>query len=128
MRPTASASPEHSPATFVAGVGLIAAIASFCLFAANDFDRRSIHWGRMQALLMFVLPIVPGVLMLLRRRSRSLGIAYAAGIGTVATLALALLGYALSMLVVSVSSWKAHRGLAKGRQWRLAMTIQIMAT
>ena len=137
MSPKSVASPERSMAAIVPVVAFLAAIASFVLFAANDFDRRAIHWGRIQVFLMFVLPLVPGVFMLAWRRSRPHGIAYAAGLGTVATLALALpvgllliflgvatpaqridalalLGYTLSMLVVAVSSWKAHRGLASG--------------
>ena len=112
-------------------LGLIAAIVAFGFFAANDFDRRAIHWGRMQVVLMFILPLVPGILLLATRRLRGVGIAYAAGIGSAAALALALpagllilflavatpaqqvdtfalAGYMLAMLVVAVSAWIRH--------------------
>ena len=71
-------------------LGLSAAIVAFGFFAANDFDRRAIHWGRMQVVLMFVLPPLLGLVLLTFRRLRAPGIAYAAGIGSVAALALAL--------------------------------------
>jgi hypothetical protein len=112
----------------LAALGLIAAVVAMGFFAANDFDQRAIHWGRMQVVLLFVLPLLPGVVLLAVRQLRSSGMAYAAGIGTVAALALAipaglliiflgastpeqrvdtfaLAGYMLAMLAVAVSAW-----------------------
>ncbi|MBI5638690.1 MAG: hypothetical protein HZA03_12065 [Nitrospinae bacterium] len=120
-------------------LGLLAAVAAIVFFAANDFDRRAIHWGRMQAALLLTVPLLPGILLLAARRLRGMGIAYAAGIGTVAALvlalpigllilffgvatpeqrvdALALAGYMLAMLGTAASAWFAHFRLPRDQR------------
>lgn len=130
------ASSRNSPRPIVATLGLIGAIVAMGFFAASDFDRRAIHWGRMQVVLMFVLPPLLGLVLLAVRRLRGAAIAYVAGIGSVAALTLALpvgvliiflgfhtpqqlvdtfalAGYALAMLVVAISAWIAHLRLPR---------------
>lgn len=118
---------EVSPAPAV--LGLIAAIVAIGFFAANEFDRRAIHWGRMQVAISFVVPLLPAILLLAVRRLRDVGVAYAAGVGTAALLALvlpvgllilflgvatpaqrvdalALAAYASAMAVAAASAWR----------------------
>lgn len=122
---------RNSSHKVVVALGMVAAIAAMGLFAANDFDRRAIHWGRMQVVLMFALPPLLGLALLSVRRLHAVGIAYAAGIGGVGALALvlpvgllivvlgvqtreqltdtfALAGYTLAMLLVAISAWVAQ--------------------
>ncbi len=131
MTQNIDASRKNGSRPVVAILGLIAAIVAMGYFAANDFDRRAIHWGRMQVVLMFVLPPLLGLGLLAIQRLCALGSAYAAGIGSVAALALALpaglliiffgvqtpeqradtfalAGYTLAMLMVAISAWIAH--------------------
>jgi len=138
-------------APILAILGLIAAIVAMGFFAANDFDRRAIHWGRMQVVLMFVLPPLLGLVLLAFRRLYALGIAYAAGMGSVAALALALpvglliifigvatpeqrvdvfalAGYMLAMLVIAISAWIAHFRLPRDeRRGRIAALCAVGA-
>lgn len=120
-------------------IALITAIVSIILFAANDFDRRAIHWGRVHATLLFILPLLLGIFLLATRRLRGPGIAYTAGIGTAAALALALpvgllilflgvatpeqrvdalalAGYTLAMLAAAVSAWMAYFRLPRDQR------------
>lgn len=130
---------EVSPAPAV--LGLIAASVAIGFFAANDFDRRAIHWGRMQVAVSFVLPLLPAIFLLAVRRLRDVGVAYAAGIGTAAVLALvlpvgllilflgvatpaqrvdarALAAYASAMAVVAASTWHAFVRSPRDRRRR----------
>lgn len=134
---------EVSPAPAV--LGLIAAIVAIGFFAANDFDRRAIHWGRMQVAISFVVPLLPAILLLAVRRLRDVGVAYAAGVGTAAVLALvlpvgllilflgvatpaqrvdalALAAYALAMMTVAASAWHAFVR-SPGDQRRRAVAV-----
>lgn len=131
MNPEIRKSNRQGGIPILAILGFIAAIAAMGFFVANDFDRRAIHWGRMQVVLMFVLPPLLGLALLPIKRLRALGIAYAAGTGSVGALALtlpvglliiflgvqtreqstdtfALAGYTLAMLVAAISAWMAH--------------------
>ncbi|MBK6982258.1 MAG: hypothetical protein IPH30_12655 [Betaproteobacteria bacterium] len=142
---------EATRLPIVALAGLAAAVAFFALFATNDFDRRAIHWGRLQVFGLFVLPILPAIALLAVRRLREAGIAYAAGISTVASLALALpaglillflavatpvqrvdalalFGYAVSMAVVAVSAWRAHFRVPGERRQGKVATLSLVAT
>jgi hypothetical protein len=93
----------------------------------------------MQVVLMFVLPPLLGLVLLANRRLRAAAIAYAAGIGSVAALALALpvglsiiflgfstreqlvdtfalAGYVLAMMVVAPAAWIAHFRLPRAER------------
>lgn len=140
---------ERSLALIVAFLGLAAAIAFFTAFAANGFDRRAIHWGRVQVFLVWILPLLPGLVMLAVRRLRDAGIAYSAGIGAVAVLALALplglafiflavatpeqrvdavamYGYMLSMLAVALAGWTSFFRLPADRRPRAVLAVTLI--
>lgn len=136
MTQSIGASQKNTSRPVVAILGLITAIVAMGFFAANDFDRRALHWGRMQVVLMFVLPALLGLVLFAIGRLRAQAIAYAASIGSIAALALALpvgiliiffgvqtreqladtfslAGYMLAMLLVAISAWMAHLRLPR---------------